>query len=42
MNTCEEVCSGRIDTPYHHNGPFADERARTWPISSSVVGHARQ
>ena len=28
MNTCEEVFSGRIDTPYHHNGPFADERVR--------------
>ena len=28
MNTCEEVFSGRIDTPYHHSGPFADERAR--------------
>ena len=28
MNTCEEVFSGRIDTPYHHNGPFSNERAR--------------
>lgn len=28
MNTCEEEFSGRIDTPYHHSGPFADERAR--------------
>ena len=23
-----EVFSGRIDTPYHHDGPFAEERAR--------------
>lgn len=28
MNQCEEVFSGRINTPYHHDGPFADERAR--------------
>jgi len=24
----QEVFSGRIDTPYHHDGPFAEERAR--------------
>ena len=28
MNTCEEVFSGRLDTPYHHNSPFAEERGR--------------
>lgn len=28
MNQCEEVFSGRINTLYHHNGPFAKERAR--------------
>lgn len=26
-NQCEEVFSGRIDTPYHHEGAFANERA---------------
>jgi hypothetical protein len=28
MNQYEEVFSGRINTPYHHDGPFAEERAR--------------
>ncbi len=29
MNKCvQEVFSGRINTPYHHEGPFAEERAR--------------
>src|SRR5258705_7733751 len=28
MNQCEEVFSGRINTLYHHDGPFAEERAR--------------
>jgi hypothetical protein len=28
MNQCEEVFSGRINTPYHHDGAFAEERAR--------------
>src|ERR1041385_6180488 len=28
INTCEEVFSGRIDTPYHHDSPFAEERGR--------------
>jgi integrase/recombinase XerD len=29
MNKCvQEVFSGRINTPYHHDGPFAEERAR--------------
>ncbi len=29
MNNCvQEVFSGRINTPYHHDGPFAEERAR--------------
>jgi hypothetical protein len=28
MNQCEEVFSGHINTPYHHDGPFAEERAR--------------
>ena len=27
MNQYEEVYSGRIDTPYHHDSPFAEERA---------------
>ena len=29
MNHCiQEVFSGRINTSYHHQGPFAEERAR--------------
>jgi site-specific recombinase XerD len=28
MNQCEEVFSGRMNTPYHHDGPFAEERSR--------------
>ena len=28
MNQCEEVFSGRINTPYHQDGPFPEERAR--------------
>ena len=29
MNKCvQEVFSGRINTPYHHEGPFVEERAR--------------
>jgi integrase/recombinase XerD len=47
MNTCEEVFSGRLDTPYHHNGPFAEERAyylahllkRGW-ARATVIGTA--
>ena len=26
MNTCEEVFSGRIHTPYHYDSPFAEAR----------------
>jgi len=50
MNNCvQEVFSGRINTPYHHDGPFAEERARYlhhlrkrgWK-QETVIGTARK
>jgi integrase/recombinase XerD len=46
-NQCEEVFAGRINTPYHHEGAFAKERAeylahlleRGW-ASATVIGTA--
>src|SRR6266852_876689 len=47
MNQCEEVFSERINTPFHHDGPFAEERARYlahllergW-VPATVIGKA--
>ena len=46
-NQCEEVFAGRINTPYHHEGAFAKERAeylahlleRGW-ARATVIGTA--